>query len=88
MWGKVKKLEELRNKIDVIDSEIIALLNDRLSLVVKIKRTKKNLNIPVEDLNRELEVLQNLQSGNLEQKFIKDLYDVIFAYSKEIQNKQ
>ncbi len=88
MWGKVKKLEELRNKIDVIDSEIIALLNDRLSLVVKIKRTKKNLNIPVEDLNRELEIMQNLQTGNLEHKFIKDLYDVIFAYSKEIQNKQ
>lgn len=88
MWGKVKKLEELRNKIDVIDSEIIALLNDRLALVLQIKKAKKNLNIPVEDLNRELEVLQNLQSGNLEQKFIKDLYDVIFAYSKEIQNKQ
>ncbi len=87
MWGKVKKLEELRNKIDVIDSEIIALLNDRLALVLQIKKAKKNLNIPVEDLNRELEVLQNLQSGNLEQKFIKDLYDVIFAYSKEIQNK-
>ena len=87
MWGKVKKLEELRNKMDVIDSEIIALLNDRLALVLQIKKAKKNLNIPVEDLNRELEVLQNLQSGNLEQKFIKDLYDVIFAYSKEIQNK-
>lgn len=83
----MKKLEELRNKIDVIDSEIIALLNDRLALVLQIKKAKKNLNIPVEDLNRELEVLQNLQSGNLEQKFIKDLYDVIFAYSKEIQNK-
>jgi len=87
VWGKVKKLEELRNKMDVIDSEIIALLNDRLALVLQIKKAKKNLNIPVEDLNRELEVLQNLQSGNLEQKFIKDLYDVIFAYSKEIQNK-
>ncbi len=84
----MNKLNELRNKIDVIDSEIIALLNDRLALVLQIKKAKKNLNIPVEDLNRELEVLQNLQSGNLEQKFIKDLYDVIFAYSKEIQNKQ
>lgn len=86
MGSKVKKLEELRDEIDVIDSEIVKLLVERMSVVLQIKEEKKNQKFPIEDLNREEKVLRNFQSINLNKNFIKDLYDVIFFYSKQEQS--
>ena len=82
----MNKLKELRSEIDAIDSEIVRLLNDRLSLVLQVKETKKNLKIPIEDLGREQEILQNIEPGNLDKDFLKKLYDIIFLYSKQKQN--
>lgn len=50
-------IKEYREKIDEIDSQIISLLEKRESLVEKIKETKIQQNIHLEDKEREEQVL-------------------------------
>ena len=51
-------INEHRKKIDEIDSQIISLLEERENLVEKIKEIKLKQNIPLEDKEREEQILK------------------------------
>ncbi|MBW3004472.1 chorismate mutase [Candidatus Woesearchaeota archaeon] len=51
-------LEQYRKQIDLIDSQIIELLKKRESLVEQIKEIKLEQNAPLEDKEREEQVLK------------------------------
>ncbi|MBW3002108.1 chorismate mutase [Candidatus Woesearchaeota archaeon] len=51
-------IDEYRKEIDLIDSEIISLLEKREILVEKIKEIKLQQKIPLEDKEREQQVLK------------------------------
>lgn len=81
----MNKISELRKQIDSIDSEILKQLNKRIDLVLRISECKKRNSLPIEDLTREDEIISNLDIDNLDEDFVRDIYNVIFAYSKSIQ---
>lgn len=58
------KLQELRNKIDQIDTELLDLLNQRTRLVQEVGSVKKVSGDPVFDPGREQALLLNLEKKN------------------------
>jgi chorismate mutase len=77
-------IEEMRNKIDVIDSKIVKLLEDRADWAKKIGEAKKRHNLPVRDMDREQEVLIKVtEKTKLEKGFVKKLFESIMQYCRE-----
>lgn len=78
----MKNLEYWRKKIDVIDIEIVKLINQRSKAVCKISILKTQANLPIIDLEREKEILQNVCQAN-NSDFENDL--IIKIFQKIIQ---
>ncbi|MHC5060949.1 MAG: prephenate dehydratase [Planctomycetota bacterium] len=57
-------LEELRKKIDDIDSKLIELLNARAQVVVEVGKIKSQTNGPIYAPGREKEVLEKIARAN------------------------
>ena len=79
---------KLRNKIDLLDIDLIKLLNQRMLICQKIGILKKENNIPLIHSNRENEIIDKLfqsENNNLSKKEITNLYEIIFNISKSKQ---
>ncbi|MEE4310345.1 MAG: prephenate dehydratase domain-containing protein [candidate division KSB1 bacterium] len=77
-------LDDIRKKIDQIDSQILKLLDSRMELGLKAKKMKKE----IEDLKREAVVLEKVRSkarGMLTPDFTEKLYKEVISESKRLQ---
>ncbi|WP_048056129.1 chorismate mutase [Pyrococcus sp. ST04] len=72
------KLKSLRREIDEIDRQIIALLEKRLDIARQIGEIKKNLGLPIEDKEREVEILS--RAGRF-----REIFEKILEVSKDVQ---
>ena len=86
------ELDNLRVKINNIDNELIKLLNDRMNISIEIGEYKKSKNMKVFDKEREENLLNKLIEINnqtidkkIDEEFIKDLWDKIMNFSKNLQ---
>ena len=82
------RLKILRMEIDNIDEKILELLERRMKVVHEVGDLKKNLDISVEDLNRENEIIDRLtyhSSGELNEKQLIRIFSAVFRSSKQIQ---
>lgn len=57
-------LDELRRRIDALDQQLVALLNQRASCALEIGRLKEAAGVPVYQPTREAEVLTNVRQHN------------------------
>ena len=57
-------IEELRNKINKLDLQLVELLNERARIVVEIGKLKNKTGKPVYSPDREKEVLAMITSAN------------------------
>lgn len=57
----VTNIEELRNRIDVIDDELVRLLNERVACAVEIGRLKHGAGLPVYQPDRETQVFNSVR---------------------------
>ena len=83
-----ERLKKLRLEIDNIDEEILELLEKRMKIVHEVGDLKKDLDISVEDLNRENEIIDRLtshSSGELTEKQLIRIFSAVFKSSKQIQ---
>ena len=79
-------LKEFRDKIDLIDKDVIKLLKKRFELVEQIMNIKDS----VEDKDRENEILDriaNYVENPKQRDFLTKLYNSSFEESKRIQRK-
>ena len=53
-------LENLRNEIDSIDNQLINLFQERMDVAAKIGEYKKENNLPVLNVQREREILNEV----------------------------
>ena len=82
------EIEDYRNRIDDIDKNIGALLNERLNACMEIGKIKKQKKLDVTDPSREEQILQNVSgSGDCKetQQAICEVYKKIFEESKKLQ---
>ena len=59
----VTSIEELRNRIDVIDDQLLRLLNVRVACAVEVGRIKHELALPVYQPEREKQVLGKVRES-------------------------
>jgi prephenate dehydratase/chorismate mutase/prephenate dehydratase len=77
-------LEQIRSSIDLIDSAILKLLNERMEMVLLTRKFKAE----IEDSERETEVLSRIKkksTGVISAHFIEKLYSEIIEESKHLQ---
>ena len=83
-----KRILELRRQIDNLDEEIIQLLKMRMGISREVGKLKEKLDIPVEDTNRENEIIERLthQAGqNLSEQQLIRIFTAVFKSSKQVQ---
>ena len=88
--NKNRKLKLHRKKIDLIDKRLIKLLSKRISIVKKIGKIKKMEKIPIQNEQRENEIIKTIDNYIKKpaiSKYIKIIYNSIFEVSKEIEKE-
>ncbi|KGN02619.1 chorismate mutase [Clostridium novyi A str. 4570] len=87
----MEDLKKLRDDIDSIDKELIALFQKRMETVLKVAEYKKKNNIPILNANREDEVINknskliyNEDFKKPVEEFLKDVMKI----SKDLQAKK
>ncbi len=79
-------LESYRQQLNEIDEELIRLLEKRFEISKQIGQWKKQNNKPIEDLEREKQIIESkTKLSQLPKQFIKELFQLIFRQSKEVQ---
>jgi chorismate mutase len=58
-------LEDLRQRIDNLDEQLVRLLNERASCALQIGQMKKTLGLPVYQPEREAEVLRRVRAASV-----------------------
>ncbi|MFP4111488.1 MAG: chorismate mutase [Candidatus Woesearchaeota archaeon] len=84
-------LEDFRNKIDKIDSDILSLISDRFSVVEDMAEYKKHHKIPIIDVKYDEESLKKrisiAKAKKLDEAFAERVFKDIFEESKRIQRQ-
>ena len=82
-------MEELRNKLNEIDDEIVKLYLRRMEIVAHIAREKILKGLPIENEKREKEILERVTAGVTSEvkKYLLSLFEIIFETSKEYQTE-
>ena len=80
-------LQEIRNKIDDIDSQMILLFSRRMRLVSEVAAFKKEKGLPILDQGREDAILARLvkMAGEEMAPYAKRMYQTLFAVSRDYQ---
>ena len=61
--AEVMNIDELRERIDVIDDQLVRLLNVRVACAVEIGKLKHELGMPVYQPDREKKVLEKVRTS-------------------------
>lgn len=62
----VKTIDELRQRIDALDEQLVRLLNERAACALSIGKVKQELGIDIYQPSRETEVLRHVQACTVE----------------------
>ena len=84
-------LDELRKEIDAVDADIVKLFEKRMEISERIAAYKQKTGIPVRDEAREKEKIlkvQNLTHTEFNRKHIEELYTVLMALSRKLQEEK
>ncbi len=81
-------IEELRNEIDRLDSELLRIFNQRAGFALKIGEIKKSRGLPVYDPTREKLIFQRMKADNpgpLDDEAIVRLFERVIDESRRLE---
>ena len=88
-------LSEIRNEIDLIDSELVALIEKRMALVALVSDFKKSAQLPVLDEVREQNILakvkQEIKTVDYQKEILASFQDIMKhsrSYQKQHQQPE
>ena len=85
-----QSLEELRQKIDVVDNDILGLLQQRMEVVKEIGKNKKENNIQILQTTRWAQIIEKSKkeaaTRGLSEEFVEQIFKAIHQESINIQN--
>ncbi len=79
-------LKDAREKIDLIDEKLVALLKERMDCSLEIAKIKAQDNLPVFCNDREQEILRMVETkGGEHGSYIRSIYTTVLAESRDLQ---
>lgn len=69
-------IRSLREKIDNIDNEIIALIKKRAYIAIKLGQIKKLQNMPIKDYKREKEIFDRIKAKDCSPLSVESLINI------------
>ena len=86
-----KELFKYRNQIDILDSQIIDLLNDRKNIVEEIGHFKNKNKLTIFQIERWFDILKNRKENaknlGIDEQMIAELFELVHKYSILTQTK-
>ncbi len=85
-----EKINQLRNKIDAFDDEMLDLLVQRFTISKEIGEIKASHGLNIGDPNREQDIIDRLAKkleGQLEPEDIAAIFGPVYHISKKLQKK-
>ncbi len=79
----MSELEKLRDRIDEIDSKVVAYLNERVEVAKQVGEYKREKGLDIKDEGREEGVLEKVKSKTVHKEFMEELYKKIIGYCRE-----
>ena len=83
------ELDQIRQQIDQIDDQLVALYLKRLGLVAEVARCKDEADAAIDNPVREKAIIYRLTKDIADDNrklYVKDLYGCIFTASKSYQS--
>lgn len=84
------EIEDWRSRIDTLEDQIIALLNERASYAAEIGSIKRANKLPVLDAAREQEILERVGAksrGPLSSRAIQNIFVTIMAETRLLESE-
>lgn len=81
-------LRILRERIDVLDEQLVRLLNARAACAVEVGRAKEAIGLPIYQPEREHEVLEHVARANpgpLDEAAIRRLFERIIDEARRLE---
>lgn len=80
-------IKDLRNKIDTIDTQLVRLFAERMSISAQVAEYKRQNNLPIYVPEREADILMTVaqKAGPEMEEYAKCLYTLIFQLSRDYQ---
>jgi chorismate mutase len=81
-------IDEIREEIDRIDSELLRIFNRRAALALEIGEIKKGLGLPVYDPSREKKIFVRMKEENpgpLDDNAIVRLFERVIDESRRLE---
>jgi len=81
-------IDQIRDNIDRLDSELLRIFNERASLALKIGEIKKGLDLPVYDPAREKRIFSRMTAENqgpLDDQAIVRLFERVIDESRRLE---
>ncbi len=81
-------IDEIRERIDRLDSELLRIFNERASLALQIGEIKKGLSLPVYDPAREKRIFTRMSAENagpLDDQAIVRLFERVVDESRRLE---
>ncbi len=85
----MEDLSQIREKINELDNQIVALWKERMETCLSVAQYKKKNNLPVLDSKREAELLNRIgnMAGDDLEVYSRVLYDTVMTVSRAYQHK-
>lgn len=84
----MKSIDELRDRIDALDRQLVTLLSERASCALDIGRLKEKAGLPIYQPVREAEVLTNVREANpgpLDNEAMTRLFERIIDEARRLE---
>ena len=84
-------IEDWRRAIDVIDSQLVVILNERARLATKLGVMKRAAGAPINDSQRESNILKNvcqLNAGPFADEALKKIFRCIITETRRVEKEQ
>ena len=84
----MKEIDDLRQRIDWIDEQLVRLLNARAECALQLGHLKKSIGLDIYQPTREQEVLGNVQrlnTGPLDDGAIRRLFERVIDEARRLE---
>ena len=86
--GTQNRIEDLRNRVDEVDRELIRILNERARIVQEIVSIKSEAGKPLFDPRREEEILQKVaqeNAGPIYDTSMREIFELILHRIRDLE---